>query len=145
MSGNPFARSPDAFFLRLDGTPSEFRVVAFDSPWGTTDEHLAYYKGTLIGRLVQQSPTTVVLVPKLDRHRAYPWPTVEEFRTAFWGLLVETSGWYIRCERDCDQEPISDVRDMSSLHKQLVATLHVCATGEGVVPAFAASARASGA
>ena len=141
MPGNPFSRSPDAFLLCFDAMPNKIYIAAFESQWGTTDEHLVYYKGTLMGQLVQGSPAAVALVPNLDRLRAYPWPTAEEFWAALWRLLADLPGWHIHCERDCDQEPINEIRDMASLHNQLVATLQVCATGGGLIPTFSASAQ----
>ena len=108
----PFVRSPDTFFLCFDELPPGMRTAAFESPWGTTDEMLCYYNDRLIGRLARNRQTAIALLPNLDRMRHYPWPSAHEFFDALWELLI-SSGWYIHCERDCDQEPVPEIRNMA--------------------------------
>ncbi|MGD9634634.1 MAG: hypothetical protein AB7G28_05070 [Pirellulales bacterium] len=135
----PFVRSPDAFFLCFDELPPEIKTAAFESPWGITDEVLCTFNETLIGKIARNRNTAIVLLPNLDRMRNYSWPSAHEFLEALWTLLLSSRGWYIHCERDCDQEPVAEIRDMVSLRELLKQLIDVCSKGEVAIPTFRAT------
>lgn len=106
MNEKPYRFCPDVLYVVLPSQMSGLDLRNFESDWGTTDERLAYFEGTLIGKTVEpdDSSTVVVeLLPKLDSKRKYAWPSKDQFEFAFLRLLELAETWSLRCERDADQ------------------------------------------
>ena len=144
MNTSPYIRAPDTFRLQLPHTPSEVDIASFKSAFGATDESLCYYKGVLVGLVASRGRTSALLVnllPKLDRQRNYPWPSDMQFQESMSELLRQAQEWSLVCERDCDQEPVPEVRGYSQLLSKL-AEAYAYSKGEmHVCPTFKASAR----
>src|SRR5687767_7117807 len=118
MSAKPYVREPDSLWLRLPDTPPGLEVRPFESPFGTTDELLAYYRGALIGLVHTHrggEGLLVSLLPKLDAKREYSWPSAEAFEQALRNLLSDARFWNLVCERDRDQQPVPELRDHSAI------------------------------
>ena len=142
MNTVPFPRSPDSFWLRLMRQPAVLEVRPYVTPFGETDEMLCYADGTLIGMAVDQplaDELLVALLPTLDRSRAYPWPSAEQFEAALTGLLGRADKWSLRAERDTDQAPVPELGSHALLNEQLARLVQYCMGADLVCPTFQAS------
>jgi hypothetical protein len=139
MNNSPFVRGPDSFALGLSRPPGGLTIAPFESAWGMTEEMLCTFRGVLIGTLVKDQPLVISLTPALDRQRAYDWPSGQAFLNGMLALLSDTSGWWVRCERDVDQEVPCQVTDMHQLRALMAQVVDICCTGIGVLPTFVAT------
>ena len=139
MNKSPFARGPDCFVLGLSRSPDGLVIAPFESAWGMTEEMLCTFRGVLVGRLVKDQPLVISLTPALDPQRAYDWPSGQAFLEGVLVLLSDTGGWWVRCERDADQEEPRRVTDMQQLRALMAQVVDICSTGIGVLPTFVAT------
>ncbi len=136
MNQSPYVRSPDRFLLGLSRRPAGLVIAPFESDWGTTDEMLCTFRGVLIGRAVKGDPLVISLTPALDRQRAYDWPSGQAFLEAVLALLFEVDDWWVRCERDSDQEVPHQATGMQQLRSLMAQVVDICCTGIGELPTF---------
>ena len=142
MNTAPFPRSPDSFWLRLMRQPTVLEVRPHVTSFGETDEMLCYADGTLIGMAVDQplaDELVVALLPTLDRSRAYPWPSAEQFEAALAGLLRRADKWSLRAERDTDQSSVPELGSHAQLNEQLARLVKYCVGADLACPSFQAS------
>lgn len=122
--------------------PAVLEVRPHVTSFGETDEMLCYADGTLIGMAVDQSVADellVTLLPTLDRSRAYPWPSAEQFEAAVSGLLRRAGKWSLRAERDTDQSSVPELRSYALLNEQLGCLVQYCVGADLACPSFQAS------
>jgi hypothetical protein len=139
MNEQPYPHSPDALWLRLSCLPAELKIAPFQSNFGETDEFLCHYRSVLIGTVVSQGEgedLVINLLPKLNSRRAYPWPSEQDFERCLLGLLEASSDWTLRCERDCDQERVSQVEENSAFLETLARALAYCKGDSANCPSF---------
>jgi len=116
-------------------------VHPYMTPFGQSDEMLCYFDGTLIGSVVVRpnaDALVVDLLPKLDKYRSYPWPTIEQFERALLGLLRECEGWSLQAERDTDQVSVPLLCNRASLSAELATLLRYCVGATLDCPTFRA-------
>lgn len=139
MQEFPFIRTPDIFVLTIDVETPGLSRSFFRTQWGESNEELCFFDGTLLG-LVE--PTTnasklqLSLVPRLNPHRTYPWPTVSEFADALSAICDATRSRNIWCEVDADQYPVTLVSDPALVAEQLKQVLAFCRGQSEVCPSF---------
>lgn len=139
MQDFPFIRTPDIFVLTVDiETPGLSRSF-FRTQWDESTEEICFFDGTLLG-LVE--PTTnasklqLSLVPRLDPHRTYPWPTASEFADALSAICDAARSRNLWCEVDADQYPVTLVSDPVLVAEQLKQVLAFCRGQSEVCPSF---------
>jgi hypothetical protein len=145
MNKSPFVRAPDIFALGLSGHPDGLVIAPFESVWGVTDEMLCTFRGVLIGRAMKDKPLVISLAPTLDRRRTYDWPSGLDFLERVLALPSEVDSWWLRCERDADQELPHQVTDMRQLRSLMSQVVDVCCSGVGLLPTFVANSPSPGA
>lgn len=110
-------------------------ILPFVSPWGETDELLCSFEGTLIGQVFNDDrrPNTniILLVPKLDQRRNYPFPSFDAFLQALLTLLRGSSPIELACERDADQDVVVQLTSRDDVETALKHLLDYC-TGEAL-------------
>lgn len=113
------------------------------SSWGQTDELLCSVSGTLIGRLAVDGrcpgSSVIILLPKLDQRRDYPFPSPRAFLQALVTLLRSSPHVQLICERDADQEMVSQLANLDDVEVALGRLIAYC---EGKIldcPAFSYS------
>ena len=145
MISNPFSAAPDVLHIELEVNMPGITVENFESAWGVTDEKLAFFENSLIGRIESvkgDSRLLIELLPKLDAKRSYPWPSKEAFENTVVQLLLSLHSWVLRCERDADQYPVTHIsNDREGAIAQLRAALAYCARERTECPSFSAEAR----
>ncbi|PTT93304.1 hypothetical protein DBR42_00225 [Pelomonas sp. HMWF004] len=142
MQTAPFIHSPDSFWLRLMHQPAELEVRPYVTPFGETDELLCYVDGTLIGMAIAQplaDELLIALLPTLDKSRAYPWPSVENFEAALAELLRLPGQWSLRSERDTDQLSVPELGSRALLDEKLASLIQYCVGATLGCPTFHAS------
>lgn len=130
---------PDTFVLTVPSELPGLVVKKLETPFGTSDEPLAFFKGTLIGAIhspIQPGRLDISLLPRLDSRRIYPWPTEQEFRSALHSLLETSLDLTLRCEADTDQGIVQEVRDTSSLLTKVGEVLAYSAGSICCCPSF---------
>ena len=131
--------APDSFLLQLGGQGDGVVVAPFETDWGTSDERLCFFRGVLIGRVVEESPFLLSLTPALDPNRPYNWPSPTAFLDAVLMTISQADTWDIRCERDRDQTALQIVASLDALRSVMGAAVTCCSTGVGVIPSFSAN------
>ncbi len=148
MTNKMFHTSPDIFELRIPETMQGVSIKPFESDWGTTDELLCYYEGTLVGLVAEKIknslflgvPTTFVyLLPKLDQSRNYNWPSEIAFKQAVEELMKKNVLWCLHCEYDCDQRSIELIENnIESTFNAFQSALSYCLGHNFECPTFSA-------
>ncbi|WP_338846318.1 hypothetical protein V8J88_21480 [Massilia sp. W12] len=140
MNSSPFLLSPDAFLLAVPELSTLLTYSPYESAWGVTDEVLCYFNCVLLGQEVSATgwesylgvPTRwIQLLPKLDHHREFAWPSLDSFENTLLIYLQKESTWAIRCEKDCDQVKIESVVNNFPRTKSLIGEVVVYCTGGG--------------
>lgn len=74
----PFRYRPDVIFIELPEYSAHLELLAFECPWGITDEILCYWDGILFGQTTRGDDVKFAkLLSTLDRLRHFPCPTAD--------------------------------------------------------------------
>jgi len=142
MKRFPFAAAPDVLVLTISTDAADLSREYFETEWGQSNEELCFCGGTLLGKiehLSEASHLQVVLVPRLDRNRGYPWASVSAFADALWASRNGASVWTLRCEADADQLPVHDIADPRQVFEQIEIMLAFCMGQSNLCPTFSAT------
>jgi hypothetical protein len=138
-----FRYQPDVFLLLLPEKLDGISVQPFMSPWGQTDELLCSVSGTLIGRLAADhrcpGSSVIILLPKLDQRRDYPFPGTGAFLQALVTLLRTSPKVQLICERDSDQEMVSQLATLDDVEVALGRLIAYCEGKISECPTFSYS------
>jgi hypothetical protein len=151
MKSSIFTHAPDLLYLAIPiGLPS-VQFSYFETDWGVTDEMLCYYNGVLIGQLIEHIAShphlgvdtqSINMLPKLDRHRNYSWPSVSEYQKTIESLLSTNSFWNLYCEYDCEQNSVMHIENNLAKSLEMLQQVLLYCIGEGgECPSFHASYR----
>jgi hypothetical protein len=118
-------------------------ITPFVSPWGETEELLCSVAGTLVGQVTSDDrrPGTnvIVLLPKLDQKRAYPFPSPREFRQALLKLLCNAPQARLICEGDADQKTMRQLASVEDVEAALDCLMAYCEGQTVECPSFSYS------
>jgi hypothetical protein len=116
--------------LLLPKNSDGLKIQSFVSPWGETNELLCSFEGTLIGQVSSDDrfPETIkiILLPKLDRGRNYPFPSPHGFVQALLRLLRNSPQLRLICERDADQETVRRLATLDLVEVDLERVIAYC-------------------
>lgn len=107
---------PDVLDLVIDKTScSGVEVRQAETPFGKDEREFIYFEGTLLGELIQapkyyegfkidvSGKFTMSLAPKIKENNYLEIPDSDKFNKVLRKFLKENKGWFLICERDCDQ------------------------------------------
>lgn len=144
---------PDVFELVVNSSFVEsLEIKQLETPWGLDQSQYCYFKKILIGEVVNSanestsfyrsrgiqfhSRLVINLTPNLEYNSLMKFPMANEFVLALEELLLNSNGWVLLCESNCDQhfiekvEPNSDrfLNNLNQLKKLFLGESSDCPT-----------------